>query len=285
MSGRDLQIELPHLRLAARAWGPEAGEPTLALHGWLDNAASFERLGPLLPGLQLAALDLPGHGRSEHRPPSAVHHFVDWVGEVAEAADALGWTAFSLIGHSMGAGIASLVPAVFPDRIRRVVLLEGVGPLAAAAADAPRQLIAALDDERKAAPAPPRLFRDFESAVAARLRDSDLDNESARLLVARGSAAVEGGVRFIHDPRLKTRSRLRFTEEQVLAFLKAIPCPVLAVGALQGWPFPKDVVAARLAAIPNLETAEVEGGHHVHLTHPERVAPLIRAFFSAARRA
>jgi pimeloyl-ACP methyl ester carboxylesterase len=285
MSGRELQIELPHLRLAARTWGPEDGEPTLALHGWLDNAASFERLGPLLPELKLVALDLPGHGRSEHRPPSAVHHFVDWVGEVAEAADALGWTGFSLIGHSMGAGIASLVPAVFPDRIRRVVLLEGAGPLAAAAADAPRQLIAALDDERKAAAAPPRVFPDFESAVAARLRDSDLDHESARLLVARGSAAVDGGVRFIHDPRLKTRSRLRFTEEQVLAFLQAIPCPVLAVGARQGWPFPEDLVAARLAAIPELETAAVEGGHHVHLTHPERIAPLIRAFFSAAHRA
>ena len=71
----------------------------------------------------------------------------------------------------------------------------------------------------------------------------------------------------------------------MLAFLAAIPCPVLAVGARQGWPFPEDLVAARLAAIPKLEAATVEGGHHVHLTHPERVAPLIRDFFSAAPRA
>lgn len=284
MSGRDLQLELPHLRIAARAWGPQDGEPTLALHGWLDNAASFERLGPLLPELHLVALDLPGHGRSQHRPPAAVHHFVDWVAEVASAADVLGWEAFSLIGHSMGAGVASLVPAVFPDRVRRVVLLEGAGPLAAAAEDAPRQLVAALADERKAASMPPRFFPDLESAVAARLRDSDLDLQSAQLLVERGTEKVDGGVRFTHDPRLKTRSRLRFTEEQVLAFLAAIPCPVLAVGALQGWPFPKELVAARLAVIPKLETATIEGGHHVHLTHPERVAPLVRAFFSAARR-
>ena len=53
---------------------------------------------------------------------------------------------------------------------------------------------------------------------------------------------------------------------------------MLAVRALQGWPFPEDVVMARLKKIHHLETAEVEGGHHVHLTHPERVAPVINSF-------
>jgi pimeloyl-ACP methyl ester carboxylesterase len=280
MNGRDIELELPHLKVAAREWGSDHGEPTLALHGWLDNAASFDRLAPLLPELHLVALDLPGHGRSQHRPRAAVHHFIDWVPEVAAVADRLGWSGFSVIGHSMGAGISSLTPAVFPERVRRVVLLEGAGPLAAPAETAPQQLAAALADERKASEVAPRVFPDLDSAITARLRDSDLDNESARLLVERGSEAVDGGVRFTHDPRLKTRSRLRFTEDQVLAFLAAIRCPVLAVRALQGWPFPQDLVAARLAVIPHLETAEVEGGHHVHLTHPERVAPLLHEFFS-----
>jgi pimeloyl-ACP methyl ester carboxylesterase len=284
MSGRELELRIGQQRLAARAWGSSAGEPTLAVHGWLDNAASFECLAPLLPELQLVALDLPGHGRSEHRPPEAVHHFLDWVPELAAAADALGWQRFSLIGHSMGAGIASLTPAAFPERVRRVVLLEGAGPLAAPAEAAPAQLRRALEDEGKLAAAPARVFPDLASAIAARRRDSDLDEEAARLLVARGTAAVDGGVRFRHDPRLKTRSRLRFTEEQVLAFLRAIPCPVLAVRARQGWPFPEEEVRARLAVIPDLQVAEVEGGHHVHMTNPERVAPLLRAFFSAPAR-
>ncbi len=284
MSGRELELRIGRQRLAARAWGTEDGEPTLALHGWLDNAASFERLAPLLPELQLVALDLPGHGLSAHRPPEAVHHFLDWVPELAAAADALGWERFSLIGHSMGAGIASLMPAAFPGRVRRVVLLEGAGPLAAPAEAAPEQLRRALEDEARMAAAPARVFPDLESAIAARRRDSDLDEEAARLLVERGTTAVDGGIRFRHDPRLKTRSRLRFTEEQVLAFLRQIPCPVLAVRARQGWPFPEDEVRARLAVIPDLQVAEVEGGHHVHMTDPERVAPLLRAFFSAPAR-
>jgi pimeloyl-ACP methyl ester carboxylesterase len=283
VSGRDIELQLPHLRLAAREWGDGDGEPVLALHGWLDNAASFDTLAPLLPDLHLVAIDLPGHGRSQHRPPGVVHHFVDWVPEVAATAEVLGWDAFSLLGHSMGAGISSLVPAVYSDRVRRVILLEGAGPLAAEPGLAAQQLISALADEEKARAAAPRIFPDFESAVAARMRDSDLDHEAARRLVKRGTEEVDGGVRFTHDPRLKTRSRLRFTEEQVHAFLAAIRCPVLAVGASRGWPFPKDLVEARLALIPDLERAVVDGGHHVHLTHPERVAPLVAGFFSATR--
>jgi pimeloyl-ACP methyl ester carboxylesterase len=57
----------------------------------------------------------------------------------------------------------------------------------------------------------------------------------------------------------------------------------LAVKASQGWPFPEDIVEARLALISHLERAEVDGGHHVHLTHPQRVAPLVREFLSATR--
>ena len=86
MSCREIFLELPHLRLAAREWGPEGGARVIALHGWLDNAASFDRLAPLLPELHLVALDLAGHGRSQHRLPGVYHHFVDWVPEIAAAA-------------------------------------------------------------------------------------------------------------------------------------------------------------------------------------------------------
>ena len=80
---------------------------------------------------------------------------------------------------------------------------------------------------------------------------------------------------YVYDPRWG------HNYAEALAFLAGITCPVLAVRALQGWPFPEEVVMARLAVIQHLETAEVEGGHHVHLTHPDRVAPIVSQFMSS----
>lgn len=280
MKPRERRLRLPHLEVAARDWGRESDPPVIALHGWLDNAASFDRLAPRLEGLRVVAVDLPGHGRSGRLPAGCGNHFVDWVAATLAIADALAWRRFSLLGHSMGAGIATLMPAAAPDRVARVALLEGMGPLAEPPDRAPQSLAEALAQEARVDVQQARVFPSLEAAVEARRRDSDLDAASARILVERGTETVEGGVRFTHDPRLRTRSRVRFTEEQVQAFLRAIAVPVLAVRASRGWPFPAEVVAARSAVIPDLRVVEVEGGHHVHLTHPERVADVVRQFLA-----
>jgi pimeloyl-ACP methyl ester carboxylesterase len=280
MSGRELTLDLSRLRVAALEWGPADGVPILAVHGWLDNAASFVGLAPMLDAFHVVALDLAGHGRSDHWPQRCSHYFVDWVPQVVEAADMLGFERFVLLGHSMGAGISSLVPSAAPGRVRRMVLLEGAGPLATPPEDAPALLRTALEDERRVASASPRIHPDLESAVAARCHGTDLSPGAGRPLVERSVESVDEGVRFTFDPRLKTRSRWRFTEEQVIAFLAGIDCPVLMVRADAGWPVPEDQMESRLATIPDLTRVDVEGGHHVHLTHPERVSPAILEFLT-----
>ncbi len=282
---REVDLRIGPIRLSALRWGVGDGAPVLALHGWLDNAATFARLAPLLPGLDLVALDLPGHGRSDRRPEGACYHFIDWVADVLAAADVLGWQQFSLLGHSMGAGIATLVAATVPDRVGRMVLIEGLGPLSGEPEGAPGRLATALADEARAAGSPRRSFPDLAAAVEARQRRTDLDPEAARLLTERGTEPDgTGGIRFRHDPRLKARSRMRLDEAQVLAFLSAIRCPMLTIRARQGWPFPEQYLGPRVAALTAAERAEVEGGHHVHLTHPERVAPMILSFLGRSPR-
>lgn len=282
MDPREFEIDLPHGRIACCEWGRATARPVLALHGWLDNAASFSRLAPLLLGVRVVAVDLPGHGRSDHFSAAVHRHFIDWPADVIAIANQLEWREFTLIGHSMGAGIASLTPAVFPERIERLVLIEGIGPLAASPDTAPEQLAKALADEVRVSSSRPRVFANLEAAIAARAEGTDLDPESARLLVERGTASGDGGVSFTFDQRLRARSRLRLTEEHVLAFLAGIECPVLAVRASHGWPFPEDEIERRLRAISDLVVSEIEGGHHVHLTHAERVAPLLNSFFASS---
>jgi pimeloyl-ACP methyl ester carboxylesterase len=122
---RAVRIAAGALELEALEYGDPSAPAVLALHGWLDNAASFERLAPLIPGVRLIALDLPGHGHSQHRPAGTWYHYIDYVSDVLAAADALGLERFTLLGHSLGAATASVVAAARPERVEALWLIEG----------------------------------------------------------------------------------------------------------------------------------------------------------------
>jgi len=274
----ELTISTPSLRLAARAFGASEGRPVLGLHGWMDNAATFDLLAPLLPaGLRLVTLDQAGHGRSERRA-GGVYSFIDYVADAIAAADALGFKKFSLLGHSMGAGVAALVAGTIPERIAGLVMIEGLGPWTDDAAAAPATLRAAVEAEMKPPRASGRGVPDLEAAAAIRKRAGDLSLEAARVLMGRGAVAGPDGLVWAVDPRLRAPSRQRLTEAQVLAFLGAIACPTVIVRASRGWPMDPAMEAARVAAIRGVRVVPVDGGHHVHLDDPAVVARALAGF-------
>lgn len=105
---------------------------------------------------------------------------------------------------------------------------------------------------------------------------SRLSRSAAQTLVARGLREVDGGYTWRSDPRLRLPSRLRLTEEQVLAFLRAIRCPVLLVRGSDGFPFAPKPMSARVDALRDSIMVELPGGHHLHLDTPEPVAAALR---------
>ena len=286
VQAQELEIQTPQLRVNALAWGPAEGRPTLALHGWLDNADSYDGLGPLLAeaGLRLVSLDLPGHGLSQHK--AGVYHFVDWVGDVLAVADALGWERFTLIGHSMGAGISTLLAGTVPQRLQQLVLLEGLGPMSEGPEHAAKRLARSLRSEARKSDAEDRkrLYADTQEAVDRLSEATGMDASSAATLVARGLLAVDGGWTWRADPKLRVDSRLRLTEEHVHVFLRAISCPTLVVRADRGWPTDPAIMRGRLDCIGDHRLVELSGRHHVHLDEPALVAasllPFLREFES-----
>ncbi|WP_133501469.1 alpha/beta fold hydrolase [Cognatilysobacter terrigena] len=276
---REIHLDTPFGRLAGLRFG-HGGVPVLALHGWLDNAASFLPLSAHLHGLDLVALDLPGHGASAHLPPSADYTLVAAARAVLSAADTLGWSTFSLLGHSMGGATSTLVAAAAPQRIERLALIEALGGLTEAEDRTATRLREAFAVHGEPAGARRRVFPDVAMAVRARLQAGGLTEAAARPIVERGLApAAEGGFTWRSDARLTRPTAVRMTEGQMRDVIAAIECPVRLVHAVPAFRFfPADARDARAANLRTVEVVGIEGGHHLHMEIPETVAAAIGPF-------
>jgi pimeloyl-ACP methyl ester carboxylesterase len=272
-------IDSPRGRIAALRAGNRDGAPLLAMHGWLDNAASFVPLMPYLAEFDLVALDLPGHGASAHRADGYDYAFVDWIHDALDALDALGWRRARLLGHSMGAAIATMVAASAPERVEKMAVIEALGPLAGAATTAGERLRAAVTARRTASQRPRRTIASIEFAVKARLAVGDMSDAAARLIVTRNLDTVEGGWRWRSDARLVLPSHLRITEEAALSIVAAVEAPTLLIAADPAPPyFTPQMRAARMTRLRDGRLVVLPGSHHLHMEQPEVVAPILLDF-------
>jgi pimeloyl-ACP methyl ester carboxylesterase len=274
------QYSLTHkeLELAVIEHGPLGGQPLLALHGWRDNAASFERLAAELPEYRLIAPDFPGHGRSSRRHCQAAYYIWSYVEDVLALLDQLPLERCVLMGHSMGGAVAILVAALYPERVQSLVLLDAIGPLATTAEAAPLQMRESLDLLKTRKLAYRHHYPDFAAATAARA-SKGVSDAAALALAQRGVAQDEQGFYWQLDPRLNMKNLVSFTEEQSAAFMRKIACPVLQVAAKSFWLQREDWFWRRLGYLQNLETHVLDGNHHQHMEEQAvAVAGLIRSF-------
>lgn len=279
---RDFVVDVPCGRIAAlRSPAPPAGAPrVLALHGWLDNAASFVPLAPLLDGIDLVAVDLPGHGASVHLPPGSDYSFAGTLNVLLDIADALGWERFAVLGHSMGAGIGSLLAAACPERVDRLVAIEALGALAELPERTVARLRESLASARALAGKQLRVFPDRAPAVRARMQANGLSEPVARLLVERGTRAVDGGYVWSSDPRLTVPTLMRLTEPQVVDLVAGIACPTRVVYADPPQPYlPEPLRSDRARLLPRGDLHVIPGSHHLHMEDPAAVAAVIGDFF------
>lgn len=278
VEAHERRIVLRHLELAAKCWGDPALPPLLALHGWLDNAASFDLVAPLLATRRhVVAVDLAGHGRSDHRAPGHWYAYVDYLDEIGDLVAQLGGRV-DLLGHSLGATLASVYASLAPACVGRLALVEGLGPLTLEPAEAHAQLRRAFE-ARAAFEGRLRVFADLEAAVAARVRAGGLTTEAARLLVTRGTRPVDGGFIWSSDPRLTLPGAQRYSEEQLAPMLAAIEAPTLLVLAEPEAPYlPREQIERRIAQVRDIEVVRMAGSHHLHMDHPADIAARVAVF-------
>lgn len=269
------------LTLHARQWGNPDGLPTIGLHGWLDNANTFDRLAPLLPELNFIALDFAGHGYSDHRPEGVHYHPIYDIQEVLAVANHLNWHQFNVIGHSMGASIASELAAMFPDRVRSSVQIDGFLATGGVSAESRIQQTRLAIEKILNPHHQARVFENIDAMARRVTEATDQTIDAARVLVERGHKEVDGGISWRTDPRIRYPTPLRHTRDQINLLLKDSTSPSLLIVAEQGDKWYQGEIGVAEEHHPNLRVERMTGSHHIHLepAFVAEVAAFTRDFF------
>lgn len=269
-------LTIPGFSIAGKAWGKPSSPPLLALHGWLDNANSFDLLAPYLEKqFYFVAIDFPGHGHSSHLPAGCYYHFSDGIFTVLQIIKALDFKQVHLLGHSMGACLASLIAGVVPEQMLSLVLIEGLGPFSMPGSSCRQQLAQYCKVEDKKA----KTYASHAAAAAARSKQGYLLQQHANIIAERGVIQDEEGYYWRHDRRLLHPTPLCMTEEQILSCLCGITTKSCLFWAEQGIVLKKFDMQSRMDVVTNLQVHYLPGGHHIHMEQPALLAKHLAEFY------
>ena len=292
-------ITVRGLRYHALHWGDSRlatpqRPPLVMLHGWMDVAASFQFVVDALPADRwVVALDWRGFGLSE-TPAADSYWFPDYLGDLDAALDALFFfqgtpgQAIDLLGHSMGGNVAMIYAGVRPERVRRLINLEGFGMPQSKPEQAPKRYAQWLDELKQ--PAQLRTY-DGVDAVAQRLRKTNplLRPERAAWLAPHWSRQRADGLwEILGDPAHKRANPVLYQKAEVLECWKRIQAPLLWVEGDQtdvskwwGNRYPRADFEARLALVPQVQKQVLSpAGHMLHHDQPETLAACIDTFLA-----
>jgi len=276
------------LRTHVRHWGREGAPKIFMAHGWMDMSASFQFIVDCLEGdWHVIAHDWRGFGLTE-RSGTDTYWFPDYVADLDVLLDHYSpHESVNLLGHSMGGNAVSLYAGVRPQRVAKLINLEGIGLQGSVPQQAPKRMARWLDDLKT-----PPVMRGYASLeeVAARLTKTNprLPAERAAFLAEHWSARnAAGDYAILGDPAHKMSGPLLYHLDEMAAIWQSITAPVLWIEAAETdmwrWMGPQEGMRAevdrRLAHMASVEAHIVpEAGHMVHHDQPQVLARLIEAF-------
>lgn len=278
------RVDVRGLPYNVRHWGPDAAPVVFMLHGWMDSSASFQFVVDALESeWHVIAPDWRGFGASAwlNQP----YWFPDYYADLERLVDHYSPDEpVRLVGHSMGASIASIYAGVRPSRVARLAMLDFLGLLPINPADAPARIATWLDELKDA----PRMRTYHDPAALARrlsLADPRLPPERASFLAQNVSRVrTDGEVEMACDAWHKTSSPNLYHIDEVMACWQSIEAPVLMLIADQGFVRDRfanatDEYQRRVACFRNLQIIPVtDAGHNVQHDQPEQVALALERF-------
>lgn len=294
----EITIPVPWGHVSGKWYGPKDTRPILGLHGWQDNAGTFDRLAPLLPQhVGFLSIDLPGHGLSSRLPKGMTYHSLDYVTLCLMVMRHYQWDKLSILAHSMSGINSYIFSSLFPEKVDMLVSLDILKPLQMN----PQKIVSALSDrlqgvllqnDRNESRKEPPSYT-YEECIEKLYTGSNesVEKECCKYLLERNLARSKLDSEkfyFTRDGRLKASLFYMFPHETTLEMAKRIIAPHLFIKASQA-PFYEnkkyhnDVLAYLKANKPLFEYCEVEGKHHVHLNEPDKIRAIVNPFIMKHR--
>ena len=273
------------LRLHYADWGNPDAPPLILQHGGRDHCRSWDWVAQeLRHDWHVIAPDLRGHGDSAWSPDG--NYTMDsLVYDFAQLVHTLGHDQVTIVAHSLGGSMATRFSGLYPEKVRRLVNLEGLGPpperrREREALGTAQRLRGWIADKRKAAGRVPRRYDSLEAAFARmKEENSFLSEEQARHLTIHGAIRNEDGTyswKFDNYLNVWSVSDLAFTEQEKL--WQAITCPVLLLYGADSWAS-NPVLDGRAKNFATARVIEYEkAGHWLHHDQFERFVADLRAF-------
>jgi len=273
-------------RLALHLWDYAKGStkpPLLFLHGFMDTARSFDDLASSLASdFRPLVLGWRGHGVDDWAHADAGYHQLDHLRDLLCVLQELAeWNMAPklVVAHSMGGTLGLMAAAFAPALVPRLLLLDCLGGYAVTPETRVEQM-QAYAAQCLQATRPFRSFGDRTSAIARIRHNNPGLSEKGAERMARHyfREAADGSLTPVHDPRLRGPNPYRFSEQDWLAILAAVSCPVHVIAPEHGYLHRHDT-RARFQALGQASWQDVAAvGHHVHVECPELVAQAVCGF-------
>ena len=239
---RDGWFVTQRLRLHYVEWGDPAAPPLLLVHGGRDHARSWDAIAAAFAGrFRVIAPDLRGHGDSEWVSDGS-YEMGDLVADMAALFAALGIERAAVVGHSLGGNASLRHAGIYPERVSRLIVIEGLGPSPKVAAEIAAKPIAErmrdwIARQQRLSAAEQRSYESIEAATARMMAANPrLSPELARHLTLHGSRiGADGRVRFKFDPAVGAMSPADLLQAEKHALWAAVACPVILAYGRQSW--------------------------------------------------
>jgi pimeloyl-ACP methyl ester carboxylesterase len=272
------------LKLQYVDWGSAEKPPLLLIHGNRDHARNWDWVAQdLRSDYHIIAPDLRGHGDSQWAIGGS-YSMVDYVLDVAQLLSALQLFPITIIGHSLGGAIALQYTGVYPDRVRKVVAIEGLGPPPGMIRERPadQRMAEWITEMQTLARRHPHRYKSLDEAVM-RMREANphLTPEQARHLTVHGSYRDEDGTHlWKFDNYVRAVSPYLFNMQEAREIWQHITCPVLLVRGTESWASDPEE-DGRATAFRNYKAVNIEkAGHWVHHDQLDVFLQAVRDFLA-----